>query len=155
MLAVGLENSAAHVEVMLTPDGPKVVELGARLGGDWITSYLIDNSVDGVDMVGCMVRLALGEKLGPLDCRNSGDFVATRFLPACEGVLLGLDGLDAAAAVPGGVHVERHGAPGRRYGKAVDDSSRFASVVAKGASREEAFASCERALSLIEVRMGD
>lgn len=155
VLAVGLENSAAHVEVMLTPDGPKMVELGARLGGDWITSYLIENSVDGVDMIGCMIRLALGEKLGPLDYRDSGDFVATRFLPAREGVLLGLDGLDAAAAAPGVVHVERHGAVGRRYGKTVDDSARFASVVAKGASKDEALANCERVLSLVEVRMGD
>lgn len=154
-LAVGLQDSVAHIEVMLTPEGPKMVELGARLGGDWITSYLIDNSVVGVDMSKCMIRLALGEKLGPLDYRDSGDFVATRFLPAREGVLLGLDGLDAAEVASGVVHVERHGAVGRRFGKAVDDSARFASVVAKGSSKEEALANCERALSLVKVRMGD
>ena len=47
VLAVGLKNSAAHVEIIVTPNGPKMVELGARLGGDWITSYLIQGSVGG------------------------------------------------------------------------------------------------------------
>lgn len=155
VLAVGLENSAAHVEVILTPYGPKLVELGARLGGDWITSYLIDNSVVGVDMIECMIRLALGEELTVAGCRDSGSFVAARFLPAREGVLLGLSGLDMAAASGGVIHVERHGIVGRRYGRAVDDSARFASVVARGASKEEALANCERALSLIEVRMAN
>lgn len=153
VLAVGLENSAAHVEVMLTPEGPKMVELGARLGGDWITSYLIDNSMEGVDMIGCMIKLALGENVEPLGYCDSSDFVATRFLPACEGVLLGLDGLDKAAASEGVIHVERHGVVGRRYGKAVDDSARFASVVAKGSSKVEALANCDRALGLVKVRM--
>lgn len=153
--AVGLENSAAHVEVMLTPEGPKMVELGARLGSDWITSRLIDNSVEGIDMIGCMIGLALGEKITDWNFRDSGDFVAARFLPAREGVLAGLDGLDAAAAARGVMHVEPQGVVGQRYGKAVDDSARFVSVVAKGSSKEEALENCERALELIEVRMSE
>lgn len=31
--ALGMKNSAAHIEVMLTPDGPKLIEIGARPGG--------------------------------------------------------------------------------------------------------------------------
>ncbi len=155
VLAVGLKNSAAHVEIKLTPEGPKMVELGARLGAEWITSYLIGGSIEGVDMTESMIRLALGEKPTGWDYRDSGEFVASRFMPAREGVFLGLRGLDAAAASEGVIHVECHGFAGERYGKAVDNSGRFASVVARGASKEEAFANCERALGLIEVRMSE
>lgn len=155
VLAVGLENSAAHVEVMLTNAGPKMVELGARLGGDWITSHLVWNSVTGIDMVECMIKLALGEELSDWNFSDSGNVVATKFLPAREGVLLGLSGLGDAAMVPGVIHVEAHGTVGERYGKAVDDSARFASVVACGATTEEALENCEQALKQITVKLGE
>lgn len=154
VLAVGLRNSAAHAEVMLTPDGPKMVELGARLGGDWITSHLIWNSVSGVDMVETVIRLALGERIHGLKYSDSGKCVATKFLPASEGLLTALDGIESAENSAGVIHVEIHGTIGERYGKAVDDSARFASVVACGSSKEEALANCDRALGLIRVQMG-
>ena len=155
VLAVGLVNSAAHVEIKLTPAGPKMVELGARLGADWITSYLVWNSVEGIDMTESMIRLALGEKLAVWDYRDSGEFFASRSTPSREGVFLGLDGLDAAAASRGVIHVENHGFLGERYGEAVDNCGRFASVVARGASKEEALANCDRALGLIGARVGE
>ena len=71
------------------------------MGGDWITSYLIQGSVGGIDMIECMVRIALGEKPSINGYYDSGSYVATRFLPASEGVLLGLDGLDAARSRAG------------------------------------------------------
>lgn len=154
VLAVGLKNSAAHAEVMLTSEGPKMVELGARLGGDWITSHLIWNSVSGIDMVETMIKLALGEEFSELSYSDSGKFVATKFLPAREGVLQELNGIETARDSEGVIHVEVHGIVGKRYGKAVDDSARFASVVASGDTKEEALTNCDRALRLIEVQMG-
>lgn len=154
VLAVGLKNSAAHAEVMLTSEGPKMVELGARLGGGWITSHLIWNSVTGIDMVETMIKVALGEKVHDFNFSNSGIYVATKFLPAREGVLSGLNGIESAKDSEGVIHVEVHGTVGQRYSKAVDDSARFASVVANGKTKEEALSNCDRALSLIEVQMG-
>ena len=153
VLAVGLKNSAAHAEVMLTSEGPKMVELGARLGGDWITSHLIWNSVSGIDMVETMIKLA-EEEFSELSYSDSGKFVATKFLPAREGVLQELNGIETARDSEGVIHVEVHGVVGKRYGKAVDDSARFASVVASGNTKEDALTNCDRALRLIEVQMG-
>lgn len=58
--AIGIENAPAHVEIKVTEDGPKIVELAARLGGDFITSRLVPLST-GIDMVGASVLLATGE----------------------------------------------------------------------------------------------
>lgn len=153
VLAVGLTDSAAHAEVMMTSHGPKMVELGARVGGDWITSYLINGSVSGIDMVETMIKIALGEKIDNWDYRNSGVYTATRFLPAREGVLKEISGVDDARRVPGVVHVEVTGRVGHCYEKAIDDSARFASVVAKGGTKEDALLACEKALNCLIVKM--
>jgi biotin carboxylase len=59
ILAIGIDNSASHAEVMLTPNGPKMIEIGARLGGDFISSYLTKAST-GVSMDRAAVQVALG-----------------------------------------------------------------------------------------------
>ena len=48
--AVGIDNGPAHVELMVTENGPVMIELGARLGGDYIATHLVPLST-GIDMV--------------------------------------------------------------------------------------------------------
>lgn len=57
--ALDINLGPAHVEVKITENGPKIVELGARLGGDYITTDLVELST-GFDMVKATVMCALG-----------------------------------------------------------------------------------------------
>jgi carbamoyl-phosphate synthase large subunit len=57
--ALGIENSASHTEIMLADKGPVVIETGARLGGDFISSYLIRSST-GVSMDRAAIQIAMG-----------------------------------------------------------------------------------------------
>lgn len=57
--AIGIDNSASHAEVMLTQKGVYMIEIGARLGGDFISSYLTKSST-GVSMDRASVQVALG-----------------------------------------------------------------------------------------------
>ena len=59
---VGIKNGPAHVEIMLTSNGPKLVELGARMGGDCITSHLVPLST-GIDMIEATICLACNENI--------------------------------------------------------------------------------------------
>lgn len=154
VLAVGLVNSAAHVEIKVTEDGPKMIELGARMGGDCITTYLVGNSVEGIDMAETMIRLALGERIDEWSYRDSGEHIAVKFLPSVAGVLQEISGIDDMLKVPGVIHAEIMGVAGETYSDAVDDSSRFAFVVARGSSNEDALAVCDDALSKIRLTMG-
>ncbi|EGP5122395.1 ATP-grasp domain-containing protein [Enterococcus faecium] len=61
VLSCGIDQGAAHVEIMLTKDGPKLIELGARLGGDFITTDLVPLST-GVNLVKNVLLHSLGEK---------------------------------------------------------------------------------------------
>lgn len=58
---IGIDNSAAHTELKMTPEGPKILEIGARGGGDFISSYLTLAST-GVSMDEAIIKVALGEE---------------------------------------------------------------------------------------------
>ena len=59
--ALGIDFSGSHAELKLTPQGPKMIEIGARLGGDYISSYLTTLST-GVDMNRAIAQIAMGEE---------------------------------------------------------------------------------------------
>jgi carbamoyl-phosphate synthase large subunit len=57
--ALELDNCAAHTELMMTKTGPKIIEIGARLGGDYISSYLTLYST-GISMDAAVADIAMG-----------------------------------------------------------------------------------------------
>ncbi len=59
LAALGIMNSASHTEVMVTGTGPFVIETGARLGGDFIGSYLTRSST-GMSMDRAAIEIAMG-----------------------------------------------------------------------------------------------
>lgn len=57
-----IKNGASHTEMKITEDGTiRLIEIGGRMGGDCIGSHLVELST-GVDFVGEVIRVALGEK---------------------------------------------------------------------------------------------
>lgn len=60
VLALKIYDGPSHVEIIVTPSGPKIVELGARLGGDNITTSLVPLST-GVNLVKACLQTAIGE----------------------------------------------------------------------------------------------
>ena len=62
--ALGMDNGVVKGDMVLTKDGPKVIEVAARLSGGWFSTDQIPLAT-GVDFVGCAIRLALGEEIDP------------------------------------------------------------------------------------------
>ena len=60
--ALEIDTGPAHVEVIFTANGPKIVEVGARLGGDHITTDLVPLST-GINMVKMTIENALKQKI--------------------------------------------------------------------------------------------
>ena len=59
---LGIENGASHTEVKIDDGGNiKLIEVGGRMGGDFIGSNLVELST-GFDFVGAVISIALGEK---------------------------------------------------------------------------------------------
>ena len=56
--ALGLTHSGIHAEVKITPDGPRIVEIGARMGGDCIQPLV--KRVYGINLAEENIRVVLG-----------------------------------------------------------------------------------------------
>ncbi|MEV6521807.1 ATP-grasp domain-containing protein [Longispora sp. NPDC051575] len=100
--ALGLGWGPAHVELRHTRRGPCVVEVNPRLAGGMIPRVVAESC--GVDMIAHVVRRAAGVAgelvSGPVRPASIRFLVAPR-----GGELLGVDGVEAARAVPGVVEV--------------------------------------------------
>ncbi|MQS09523.1 ATP-grasp domain-containing protein, partial [Streptomyces alkaliphilus] len=86
--AVGLTHGVSHIELRLTPDGPRVIEINPRPGGDLIPHLV--RLATGVDVVAAAADLSAG--LSP-DLTPTRDISAgVRFLyPSTAGRLTRLD----------------------------------------------------------------
>lgn len=59
--ALGLNNCAAHAEIKVQDGSPYIMEIGARLGGDFISTELTPLST-GIDMIAAAINVALNIK---------------------------------------------------------------------------------------------
>ena len=152
VLAVGLVNSVAHVEVKVTSEGVKMVELGARLGGDCISSYLIDNSILGIDMTKAAIKIALGEKNDISQYCFSGDSSVVKFILDEVGEVAEISGINEVASMDGVIKVLCTTKVGDKLSGNSENASRHIYVVARGKTREEAEYICDKALNKLKIR---
>lgn len=150
--AVGITNGPAHVEVILTSDGPKMVELGARMGGDNITSHLVPLST-GIDMVGCCIKLACGESITINAKCNNG--AAIRYIQTESGIINNITGLKEAKEIQGIIDVEIIHDVGETISSIDDSTDRVGYVIARAENAKNAIDICNQALECIKVEVTD
>ena len=146
--AIGITEGPSHTEIKITKAGPKIVELGARLGGDCITTHLVPLST-GVDMVESCIRIALGEKADLNAKWNKGS--AIRYFEARQGTVKEIRGISEAEAVPGVVQIYFAHGIGERIGEIRSSVDRPGFVLAQADTREQADAICRKALEAIHI----
>lgn len=80
--AVGITNGPVHLEAINTKNGFYVIELGARLGGDFIASHLVPYST-GIDLVGNTINISVGEDIKLY--RNKREYAKVEFFITGQG----------------------------------------------------------------------
>lgn len=149
--AIGIENAPAHVEIKVTEDGPKIVELAARLGGDFITSRLVPLST-GIDMVGASVVLAAGGKPDLTPKRQQG--AAIHFIHAEKAGILSEIVLPEGLQVQAGVEeIALYKKLGEKINGTRSSDDRLGHVITTGATAKEAKALGEEILARIKMRV--
>ena len=145
--AMGIVSGNVKGDMVWTDRGPYVIEIAARLSGGWMSTDQIPLGT-GVDLIGCSIRLALGEKVPADDLRprwHRG--VAIRYFFPPPGRVDAIEGAGAFAHVPWvhrlGFFVE----PGEVMQPITDHTKRAGFVITTGATREEAV---DRARSVVE-----
>lgn len=149
--AVGIQQGPAHVEIILTEDGPKMVELGARLGGDCITTHLVPLST-GIDMVEATIRLACNEIPDISLQFQKGS--AIRYIPSmASGRLNQIKGLDDAMMIEGVKEIVITKNIGDYISEFSASTDRLGYVIVQADTVYEAIKACELALNKIKVEI--
>ena len=149
--AVGINKGPAHVEMKVTSRGPVMIELGARMGGDNITTHLVPLST-GIDMVGSTIKVALGEDPDIKPTLHCGS--AIRYFEVPFGVIKTIDNMDEARRVPGVKQITFTKQVGEESSPIQCSNDRIGFVIAQGATAEDAVKACEEAMKVIQIRIG-
>lgn len=150
--AIGITNGPSHTEIIVTNEGPKIVELGARLGGDCITTHLVPLST-GVDMVECCIKIALGEEPDTSIKFSRGS--AIRYLSCGEGKIESITGIEDAKLLEGVRQISIVYNIGDIVGEIKSSSDRVGFVVAQKDTPIEAVSECNNAIAMINITRRD
>lgn len=78
LTSLGIRYGASHSELKISKNGEiKLIEIGGRMGGDFIGSHLVELST-GFDFVGAVIDIAMGIK--PEIKRNETRYAGVRFI---------------------------------------------------------------------------
>ena len=150
VLALGITNGPAHVEIMLTKDGPKIIELGARMGGDFISTYLVPLST-GIDMLEAVISVACREKVDLSQPFEKGSSI--QYLSGEPGYIKSITGLDKARKLDGVFEVEMLKNIGEQSEEISNSLNRLGYVVAQSSTANDAIDVCKRAIDYIKVEI--
>lgn len=148
--AVGIKNGPSHTEIKVTKNGPKIVEIGARLGGDNITTHLVPLST-GIDMVKCCIQIALGEKVDLKAKISKGS--AIRYFKTELGEIEDIEGIEEAKKINGIQQISLIYNIGEKIKSIQNSTDRAGFVIAQAATPEEAIKTCENALKKIKIKV--
>lgn len=147
--AIGIKDGPSHTEIIVTNEGPKIVELGARLGGDNITTHLVPLST-GVDMVECCINIALGLKPDIIRKINRGS--AIRYFETRQGRIESISNLEKAKKLSGVKYISFLKQIGDSIHDISNSTDRIGYVIAQGNDSQEAIEICEKALELVDIK---
>ena len=148
--AVGIDKGPAHVEMKVTERGPVMIELGARMGGDNITTHLVPLS-SGIDMVKATIKVALGEKPDIKPTLSCGS--AIRYFDVPFGMIKAVEDMEVVKQIPGVKQVTFTKGIGDVSSPIHCSNDRVGFVIAQGKSAAEAVATCEKAMKTIKIRI--
>lgn len=148
--ALGIMDGPSHTEIKVTKDGPKIVELGARLGGDNITTHLVPLST-GVNMVECCIKIALGEAPDlTVKCNKAA---AIRYFKTSCGIVKNIIGIHDAELVPSVKQVSIVHGVGEELKEIKSSTDRAGFVICQADSVVEAVNECEVAIGKVQFIM--
>jgi biotin carboxylase len=149
--ALELGDGPTYTQVLMGPDGPRVMEVAARLGGGHDAELC--GAALGVDLSAAAVRAALGQPPGALEPVRDRAAVV-RFLIAPPGRLRRVEGLEEARAIPGVELAYSYRAAGAVLEPLLRGPDRAGFVLATGATRSDAEATARAAEAMIAFVIG-
>ncbi len=135
VLSIGIENGMAHTEVILTCDGPKLVEIGARGGGGHVFHTCIE-STSGIRAPVEFAKLLTDERVLIKKINKNG--CVYRFFNPPKGILKEVKNLEKIKDLEGLLDIGIVKKPGDKIGFLANSHDRAGFVVTEGKTRNDA-----------------
>lgn len=150
--ALQLDNCAAHAELKLQNGQAYIMEIGARLGGDFISTELTHIST-GIDMVAAAINVSLG--IEPiLYSTEKGRGVCIRYFCPKSGILLSIDNTEILHDPHiYDYNIYRH--IGDKLPEIRSSLDRSGHVIATGCSVQSAIALADRVIDTVKFEISD
>jgi biotin carboxylase len=152
--ALGIQDGPSYTQIRLGADGPRVVEVAARLGGGHDAELC--RAALGVDLNALAIDAALGRAEGLPGSepqRSPRPAACVVFLVAPEGTLVAVEGIDEALGSAGVLDAIVYRRPGHVFGPLRRGADRAGAILAIGASRDDALARARRAAACVRFRV--
>lgn len=146
--ALGLTNCAAHCELKVQNGKAYLMEIGARMGGDFISTELTRLS-SGIDMVAATIDVVLGVKpnLNPMEDKHG---VAIRYFTPKPGVVKAIE--NQAALKRSDVYdAEIYVKPGDEVREVKSSLDRSGHVIVTAATPQKAIDMAERLITDVKI----
>jgi biotin carboxylase len=150
LAALGIRDGPSYTQLRVGPDGPRVIEVAARLGGGHDAELV--EAVTGVDLNGLAIEAALGTTLVPTWHEPRLGGAVTRFLVAPPGIL---ESVEMPERLEGVEKVRIYREPGYVFAPLRRGSDRAGAVLAVGGSREQALTRADAAADRIRFLTAD
>lgn len=158
--AIGLENGIAYPQIVVGENGPRVIEIAARIPGGFMREVGMYRS--GIDMIDAAIQLAMGcsfslndlVKIDPIPAL-SVLFMTELDYPITNRPVSDIEGIEHAANSRDILSVDINAEIGRMLPTLNSSAARFGAILAKGEDRDEARKNSRRALSEISIQFVD
>lgn len=133
--AISLDNCPLHMEIMITKNGPKAVELAARGAGFKVFTDILPR-ITGVDTLEASINLALGKEADLTIRKNHA--AVLHFFKNKPGKLISIDGTANLASIRGLIEYDIYVKPGDRINPLTSGSDRIGHAITVAENRETA-----------------
>lgn len=147
--AVGIGMGFTHAEMIMTGEGPRLIEIAARGCGARIATDLLP-ILTGIDLLRARISQALGDPVTLPPAANKS-FGIVRFFELPEGRIRSIRGLKEAAAEPGIVHLDFVPQVGDGIVKARSGDQRPGFFIGVAGSRAGACTLADKVMRLVQV----
>ncbi len=146
--ALGLTNCAAHCELKVQNGEVYLMEIGARMGGDFISTELTHLS-SGIDMVAATINVVLGVEpdLHPTEAKHG---VAIRYFTPVPGIVKKIKGTDLLNR-PYVYNAELYVKPGDVVREVKSSLDRSGHVIVTATSANEAIRIADELVSSVKI----
>ncbi len=147
--ALGIDTGAAKGDIKMTPEGPKIGELAARLSGGFMSGFTYPLAT-GVDLMTAALKIAMGENPGDLTPKYNRVAADKAIIPE-PGLITRIRGMNKARTLPGVEKIFTMYKAGDIYRTPTCNMDKFGNIIAVADTRSELDEIYDRALATIKI----